>query len=42
MSQKRSKETFENFKVAQHTWKMIKCWMRFDSNASNMKFILDE
>ena len=42
LSKKRSKETFENFKVAQHTWKMIKCWMRFDSNASNMKFILDE
>ena len=41
-SKKRSKETFENFKVAQHTWKMIKCWMKFDSNASNMKFILDE
>jgi len=36
------KKTLENYKVMQHTWKRIKCWMRFDSNASNMKFVLGE
>ena len=31
-----------NSKLAQHTWKMIKCWMEFSANVSNMKFVLDE
>ena len=39
---KNSKMFSKTFEITQVTCKIIRCWMEFGANVSNMKFMLDE